>query len=193
MNQDVGDPRQFVLQRRPYVSANRVGCRDRLPRIDFDVQVDVMLQARLSCEHFVDTLNTLDGPGHPQDLAGQFPRRHGVYELERRIPQDTDARNHNDDADEESAVVTRSQEPDRVPRVIDSRDSALRLAIVLLMILLGCLQSFGDEVDVTLCRPNAGRRLLLESVQHVDGLVEPHGVHGPIGVPVMRLDHLQDT
>jgi len=28
------------------------------------------------------------------------------------------------------------------------------------MILLGCLQSFGDEVDVTLRRPDAGRRLL---------------------------------
>src|SRR5687767_1867161 len=36
-------------------------------------------------------------------------------------------------------------------------------------------------------------RLLLEGVQHVDSALEPHGVHRPIGVPVVRLDHFQDA
>jgi hypothetical protein len=67
------------------------------------------------------------------------------------------------------------------------------LAIVFLVILLGCFQSLSDETDIPFGRPDTGRRLLLERVQDVHGFLEPNRIHRSIGVSVVRLDDLQDA
>ena len=61
------------------------------------------------------------------------------------------------------------------------------------MIPLCRLQAFGDEIDIPVRRPDAGRRLLLERVQDIHGFLEPNRVHRSIGVSVVRLDDLQDA
>jgi len=61
------------------------------------------------------------------------------------------------------------------------------------MILLGRLHAFGDKVHIALGRSDGRRRRLLEGVQYVDGLLKPHRLDCPIGVPVVGLDDLQDA
>src|SRR5258708_5145533 len=84
-----------------------------------------------------------------------------------------------------------------VPRVIAASSAfvvlAFRLAIVSLVILLGDLQSSPDQVDIDLCRPEASRRLLLESVQDVDDFPESHRVDRTVGVAVVILDDLENS
>src|SRR5579864_2794842 len=55
--------------------------------------------------------------------------------------------------------------------------SALCLAIALSVVLLRDLQTFGDNVDVVLRRPNSRRRLLLKRMQDVDGFRELDRIH----------------
>ena len=50
-----------------------------------------------------------------------------------------------------------------------------------------------DLLDFFRRRLAAALRLLLKSMQHVDGTGEPDGINGPVGVTVIVLDHLQDA
>lgn len=86
MDQDICNPRQLRLQGRPYMSTNRVGGGDRQRRIDLDVQVDVILQACLSCKYFVDPLDPCDGSRDRHNVGRKFRRGHRVDELERCVP-----------------------------------------------------------------------------------------------------------
>ena len=62
---------------------------------------------------------------------------------------------------------------------------------MLLVIPLGDSQAFGHEINVSLGRPDAGRRLLLERVEDVHRFLEPNRMYGSIRVSLVRLDDLQ--
>ena len=55
------------------------------------------------------------------------------------------------------------------------------------------LQSPADPVDIEARGPSARRRLLLETVQHIDRALESYGVDHAIGIPARPLDQLEDA
>jgi hypothetical protein len=60
------------------------------------------------------------------------------------------------------------------------------------MIALGVSQTPLDEVHVALRRRDASLGFLLEGVQYIDGVAEPHRVDGAVGVAVEVFDKLDD-
>jgi hypothetical protein len=65
--------------------------------------------------------------------------------------------------------------------------------MVFLVVSLRRSEALFNEIHVSLGRPDARRRLLLKSVQHVHGLREPNGIDRPVGVPVVGLDEFQNA
>jgi hypothetical protein len=54
-------------------------------------------------------------------------------------------------------------------------------------------QSAFDQIDVRLGSLDPRLRFLLEGVQHMNAVSDPHGVNGAIGVAAMVIDKLVDT
>lgn len=58
-------------------------------------------------------------------------------------------------------------------------------------VLAGAFQALGNQIDIGLRGPDAGRALLLEGMQDINDAFEPHGVDRPKGVPVMPFNDLE--
>src|SRR3954447_22851677 len=61
-----------------------------------------------------------------------------------------------------------------------------------LVVLLCRPQALMDQDDVLPGRAHTGRRLLLEAVQNIDGLLEAHRVDGPERIATVLLDQLEN-
>src|SRR5436305_4511148 len=61
-----------------------------------------------------------------------------------------------------------------------------------LVVLLCRPQALMDQGDVLLGRAHTGRRLLLEAVQNIDGLLETHRVDSPECIATVLLDQLEN-
>lgn len=60
------------------------------------------------------------------------------------------------------------------------------------MILSGQIKPLADQMDIASGRSYARRRFLLEYVKHVDSVLEPDSVDGPVGIPTVVFDNLED-
>ena len=114
VHQNVGHPRQFLLERGADARGNLVGRHHSHRGINLDVHVDVVLQSCFPGEEF---LNAQYPWNRHRNIAGrinQSRRRHCVGEFERGIAQRTTASDDDDDSDGEAPVMVRGEEPGRI-------------------------------------------------------------------------------
>jgi hypothetical protein len=105
MNEDVRHFGHGSLEVRPNAYGDGVCCGDRHLRVDDHVQFDMMLQSGLARIAFLDGLYSVYVHRRGLYAFDELRRRHGVDQIEGRLPEHAQAGVDHEKADRETAIV----------------------------------------------------------------------------------------
>lgn len=114
MHEHIGDPIEFGFQATADLTGDDVGGFDGELGVDFDVEVDVELEAGAAGVEFIDAEHAGDLAGDGGDGLHGGLVGHGVDEVERGFAHDADTGKDDDEADGEATVVVGGEKALRV-------------------------------------------------------------------------------
>src|SRR5262249_52232480 len=113
--QHVCNPIQLLSNSETHLVGNLVAFEDRNLRVNFQVQINVILQARIACKQFFYSRRSWNAECHPSDLAEKIRIGHGVRQACGSIFSNPDSGEYHDQTDGESSVMIGYKKAPRIP------------------------------------------------------------------------------